>query len=46
MPLGKLRGLGGKLGASLEQHFAATTAGAVQQLPLEQLQRVLGERTG
>ncbi|GLI67303.1 hypothetical protein VaNZ11_011489, partial [Volvox africanus] len=46
MPLSKLRGLGGKLGASLEQHFGATNAGQVQQLPLEQLQRVLGERTG
>ncbi|GIL82915.1 hypothetical protein Vretimale_8420 [Volvox reticuliferus] len=46
MPLSKLRGLGGKLGASLEQHFGATNAGQAQQLSLEQLQRVLGERTG
>lgn len=42
MPLGKLRGLGGKLGAALEQHCGATTAGQVQALGMELLAKHLG----
>eukprot|EP00198_Chlamydomonas_reinhardtii_P010781 XP_001700118.1 DNA polymerase eta/iota [Chlamydomonas reinhardtii] len=46
LPLGKLRGLGGKLGAALEGQLGAATAGQAAALPLEALQRVLGERSG
>ncbi|KAG2434765.1 hypothetical protein HXX76_007650 [Chlamydomonas incerta] len=46
LPLAKLRGLGGKLGAALEAAFGAVTAGQVAGLPLEALQRALGERSG
>ena len=41
----KIWGLGGKLGAALEQHFQAMTAGQVQAIPLGQLQRVLGQES-
>jgi DNA polymerase eta len=44
IPLSKLRGLGGKLGAALQEQFGAATAGEVQAVPLEALQRGLGER--
>ncbi|KAG2490797.1 hypothetical protein HYH03_010719 [Edaphochlamys debaryana] len=46
LPLGKLRGLGGKLGAAIEEGLGAASAGAVAALPLADLQRVLGEAQG
>lgn len=44
LPLSKLRGFGGKLGAQLQQ-LGAVTAGDVQAMPLQQLQRHFGDKT-
>lgn len=42
LPLGKIKGLGGKLGAALAEHHGCATAGAVQGLPLEVLVQLTG----
>jgi nucleotidyltransferase/DNA polymerase involved in DNA repair len=43
MPLGKVRGFGGKLGAELEA-LGCTTAGQAQGLPPATLQQHFGDR--
>lgn len=43
MPLGKLRGFGGKLGAKLEE-LGASTAGQVQAMSAPTLQQHFGDK--
>lgn len=45
MSLGKIKGLGGKLGAALTESFGAQTAGEVQAVGLDALSRVCGDKT-
>lgn len=45
LPVGKIRGLGGKLGRAVAE-FGCTTAGEVQLVPLTKLQQRFGDQTG
>ena len=46
LPVGKIRGLGGKLGAALEELCGCSTADQVAALPLDLLARHFPDRAG
>ncbi len=46
LPLGDLRHLGGKLGASVSERWGVQTAGELQAVPFEAMVSALGEKTG